>query len=398
MSMSTRQPKEAAKNVEGVADTVAQYHPQGFKYFMAKKAWYTVAGCLSLIVSFAVLLFGVGVVLILFSVMSEEETTEEIGDIDIDASDLAEDEIPAEYIPIYEEAGEEYGVPWTLLAALHRVETEFSTMGDGEEDLVSPVGAEGHIQFMPCSWVGWGHSSCGGLGAGDIPEDELTDLDAIDDHGGFAVDGSGDGEADPYDIEDAVHSAANYIAEQGAADGDLEEAVFAYNGADWYVDDVMGYMEAYTDGGAEAVEMDGGDGVEAGPEVAEDAIDEGKELVGDTPYVWGGGRTANSRSNHEFDCSSFVHYIFDENGVELGDYQSVTTDSLVQAGESVDEDDMQRGDLVFFDTYKENGHVGLYLGDGEYLGSQSSTGVEVESMDDGYWEDTFNGNIRRVAG
>ena len=36
--------------------------------------------------------------------------------------------IPAEYIPIYMKAGEQYNVPWTLLAAHHRVETRFSTM------------------------------------------------------------------------------------------------------------------------------------------------------------------------------------------------------------------------------------------------------------------------------
>lgn len=360
----------------------------------SKTMIYTVVGCIPLLLGLGVLGFGLAVIVPFMTIVNEEET-EEIGDID--ASDLAEDEIPAEYIPIYEEAGEAYGVPWTLLAAVHRVETVFSTIADEDGNMESHVGAIGDFQFMPCSWVGWGHPTCSGLGAGDIPEDELTDLDAIDEHGGFAVDGSGNGEADPYDMEDAVHSAANYLAEQGAADGDLEEAVFAYNGADWYVDDVMGYMEAYTDGGAEAVELDSGS-AEAGPEVAEDAIDEGADLVGDTPYVWGGGRTANSRSNHEFDCSSFIHYIFDENGLELGDYQSVTTDSLVQAGESVDADDRQRGDLVFFDTYKENGHVGVYLGDGEYLGSQSSTGVEVESLEDGYWEDTFNGNVRRVAG
>ncbi|MEK4699979.1 hypothetical protein MKX47_10305 [Solibacillus sp. FSL R7-0668] len=53
--------------------------------------------------------------------------------------------IPIEYIPIYVAAEEKYGVPWTLLAAHHRVETRFSTM----KTLVSPVGAEGHLQVRP---------------------------------------------------------------------------------------------------------------------------------------------------------------------------------------------------------------------------------------------------------
>ena len=54
-------------------------------------------------------------------------------------------EIPIEYIPVYVAAEEKYGVPWTLLAAHHRVETRFSTM----KKLVSPVGAEGHMQVRP---------------------------------------------------------------------------------------------------------------------------------------------------------------------------------------------------------------------------------------------------------
>lgn len=77
-------------------------------------------------------------------------------------------EIPIEYIPVYVEAEQKYGVPWTLLAAHHRVETRFSSM----KSLVSPVGAEGHMQFMPCTFVGWKHPSCKGLGQGEISEKE----------------------------------------------------------------------------------------------------------------------------------------------------------------------------------------------------------------------------------
>jgi cell wall-associated NlpC family hydrolase len=38
---------------------------------------------------------------------------------------------------------------------------------------------------------------------------------------------------------------------------------------------------------------------------------------------------------------------------------------------------MQPGDLVFFNTYKKDGHVGIYIGNGKFIGSQSSTGVEI---------------------
>ncbi|HZG73826.1 MAG TPA: lytic transglycosylase domain-containing protein [Chondromyces sp.] len=150
-------------------------------------------------------------------------------------------EVPEEFIPIYKAAEAEYGVPWELLAAHHRVETKFSTM----DPMISPVGAEGHMQFMPCTFVGWSHPSCGGLGKGNIPEDEKTDPSVIAKYGGYGVDANGDGKADPFDIEDAIFSAANYLRSNGAADGEVERAVFAYNRSDKYVEDVLFYVEEY---------------------------------------------------------------------------------------------------------------------------------------------------------
>ena len=149
--------------------------------------------------------------------------------------------IPEEYISIYKAASEAYGVPWTLLAAHHRIETRFSTM----DPLLSPVGAEGHMQFMPCTFVGWSHPSCGGLGQGDIPEADKTNPEVIKRYGGYGVDANGDGIADPYDIEDAIFSTANYLARSGAADGDYEEAIFEYNRSEKYVQDVLGFFNEF---------------------------------------------------------------------------------------------------------------------------------------------------------
>ncbi|MGD6803772.1 lytic transglycosylase domain-containing protein [Rossellomorea aquimaris] len=181
-----------------------------------------------------ILLIPIAVLLLYFIVYGGFLTYQEL-------SDEAKEEIPSEYIPIYKEASEKYGVPWNLLAAHHRVETKFSQM----ETMVSPVGAEGHMQFMPCTFIGWSHPTCGGLGEGDIPDDELTDPGMIAKYGGYGVDANCDGRADPWDIEDAVHSAANYLASNGAADGDIERAVFAYNHSEEYVEDVLYYAERY---------------------------------------------------------------------------------------------------------------------------------------------------------
>lgn len=149
--------------------------------------------------------------------------------------------IPEEYIPIYKAAAEEYGIPWTLLAAHHRIETRFSTM----DTLLSPAGAEGHMQFMPCTFVGWGYPGCEGLGKGNIPDKDKTDPAIIKKYGGYGVDANGDGIADPFDIEDAVFSAAHYLSKSGAADGEIEKAIFHYNHSDKYVEDVLWFFNEF---------------------------------------------------------------------------------------------------------------------------------------------------------
>lgn len=53
--------------------------------------------------------------------------------------------------------------------------------------------------------------------------------------------------------------------------------------------------------------------------------------------------------------------------------------------------------MVFFDTYKKDGHVGIYVGNGKFIGAQSSTGVAEVDMTKGYWKEKFSGHVRRVA-
>lgn len=149
--------------------------------------------------------------------------------------------IPEEYIPIYMEAAEKYQIPWTLLAAEHRVETRFSTMST----LVSPVGAEGHMQFMPCTFVGWDHPTCNGLGQGKIPEEDKTNPKVIAKYGGYGVDANNDGKADPFDIEDSIFSAANFLSKAGAKEGDLKKAIYQYNHDEKYVEDVLYFYHQY---------------------------------------------------------------------------------------------------------------------------------------------------------
>ncbi|MBU5210362.1 MULTISPECIES: lytic transglycosylase domain-containing protein [Heyndrickxia] len=149
--------------------------------------------------------------------------------------------VPTQYLPIYKAAEKKYGVPWYVLAAHHRVETRFSTM----DPMISPVGAEGPMQFMPCTFVGWSHPTCTGKGVGNIPEKEKEDPVVIHKYGGYGVDANGDGKADIWDLEDAVFSAANYLSQNGAAEGNLKQAIYSYNHSEDYVNEVLHYARLY---------------------------------------------------------------------------------------------------------------------------------------------------------
>lgn len=105
------------------------------------------------------------------------------------------------------------------------------------------------MQFMPCSWIGWGYPSCGGLGDLDVSWSTLSDLSTIKEYGGFGVDGDGDGKADPRNPTDAIFAAASYLAANGADEGMIEEAVFAYNHSNEYVSDVLEYSDLYVESG-----------------------------------------------------------------------------------------------------------------------------------------------------
>ncbi|XQY91379.1 coiled-coil domain-containing protein [Metabacillus sp. HB246100] len=125
----------------------------------------------------------------------------------------------------------------------------------------------------------------------------------------------------------------------------------------------------------------------------DDLITAGYKYIGNSVYVFGGGRNSYDVANGRFDCSGFVHWAFSTVGVSVG----ASTDSLKYAGKQVPTNQMQPGDLVFFNTYKTDGHVGIYVGGGKFIGSQSSTGVAIANMSSGYWANKFNGRVVRVS-
>ncbi|HAM81787.1 NlpC/P60 family protein [Ornithinibacillus bavariensis] len=124
----------------------------------------------------------------------------------------------------------------------------------------------------------------------------------------------------------------------------------------------------------------------AGSNAAQIAINAGYPHLG-TPYVWAG------KGPGGFDCSGFVSWAYRQAGISLPS----STAAMQNSGTKVSYSDIRPGDLVFFNTYKTNGHVGIYVGNGKFIGAQNSTGLAVADMTSGYWKNHFSGHVRRVV-
>ncbi len=132
-------------------------------------------------------------------------------------SELAEAEIPARYLSLYQRAAQRYGLDWAILAGIGKVECDHGRDPDPScthENAVNSAGAGGPAQFLASTWSRYG------------------------------VDGDGDGRIDRWDPTDAVFGMANYLHASGAP-GDYRKAIFAYNHAGWYVSEVEHWASLY---------------------------------------------------------------------------------------------------------------------------------------------------------
>jgi cell wall-associated NlpC family hydrolase len=97
-----------------------------------------------------------------------------------------------------------------------------------------------------------------------------------------------------------------------------------------------------------------------------------------------------------FDCSGFVGHVFREG---LGVYLPHNAKQISKTGEVIAKQEMQPGDLVFFNTMRRAfSHVGIYLGDNKFIHSPRTGGsVRVEDMTESYWRKRFDGARRIVT-
>ncbi len=133
-------------------------------------------------------------------------------------SELAVADIPADLLPVYQEAAQaSCGMPWAVLAAVGKVETDHGRSRlPGVQSGANFAGARGPMQFLAGTWAAYG------------------------------VDGDGDGARDAYNSVDAIWGAANYLCASGAGEPvRIRGAIWAYNHADWYVDKVLAQAAAY---------------------------------------------------------------------------------------------------------------------------------------------------------
>jgi hypothetical protein len=124
-------------------------------------------------------------------------------------------DIPGNYLHWIQGAGARYGLDWTVIAGIYSVETDFGRSNlPGVRSGENSAGAGGPGQFLSGTWHNYG------------------------------IDGDGDGVRDRYDPADAIPGTANLLRHNGAP-ADYRRAVFAYNHAGWYVEDVLADAARY---------------------------------------------------------------------------------------------------------------------------------------------------------
>jgi len=278
----------------------------------------------------------------------------------------AANSIPSDYLKWFQRAGLQYNVPWTILAGIGKVESDdgrTALPGVTAASVSNAFGAAGPMQIgiRGASTNSWG-------GAPIHPASTVVT--------GVATDEDGDGTASVYDPADAIAGAAKYLVAHGVQQN-AAAAVFAYNHADWYVQEVLNWASTYAAGGFTVAQVNQTGNNTAGTaatgtggqscmgnsqlasfvapnEIVSQAVNYAEEQLG-KPYLWGG------TGPDAFDCSGLTLMAYRAAGVNIPRTSQQQWKGLphVPAAKVVP------GDLVFFagsdGTRTAPGHVGIVI-------------------------------------
>lgn len=264
-------------------------------------------------------------------------------------SETARTDIPPEYLELYKKVGKETGVQWNVLAAIGKRETDHGRSKlPGVSSGTNYAGAAGPMQFLISTWGG---------------KAKIKIKPGIN---GYASDGDGDGYGDVYNPADAILGAARMLKRNGAPD-DLRRAIFVYNRATWYVDQVLEIAKRYAvtgeiglppeaDPACDIAYMDSAVG-----EVVQKILEYALAQRG-KPYRWGG------TGPDAFDCSGIIYMAYRHAGLSI----PRTTFGQWPFGVRVQPGSERAGDLVFFNagpgtSIDRPGHVGLVIAPGKMV-------------------------------
>jgi cell wall-associated NlpC family hydrolase len=277
----------------------------------------------------------------------------------------AANSIPSNYLKWFQRVGLQYNVSWTILAGIGKVESDDGrTTLPGVNSGSNSFGAAGPMQIgiQGASGNSWGGAARHAASA------------AV---GGVATDEDGDGIDSVYDPADAIAGAAKYLVEHGVQQN-AASAIFAYNHADWYVQEVLSWASTYAAGGFTVADVNqtgnntavtsatgaGGQSCTQNGQLASfvapnaivsQAVNYAQAQLG-KPYLWGG------TGPDAFDCSGLMLMAYRSAGVDI----PRTSQAQWLGLPHVPADKVVPGDLVFFagsdGTRAAPGHVGLVIG------------------------------------
>ena len=235
--------------------------------------------------------------------------------------------IPAPVKALYVAAATKYQLPWTLLAGVGMEETAH---GSATATATSTAGAQGLMQFMPATFAAYG------------------------------VDSDGDGRASIRSDADSVFAAANYLTKSGVTKGPdgVRKALYAYNHATWYVNDVLHYAHAYG-GGLVLGDPTSCAGGQGNPNLTAIPADEVAALLRWAGQQVGAAYVFGANGPDAWHCSSFTQAAYRHIGLSMPRTAGAQRDWLAAGhGTRILPGQERPGDLIFWDSYLGPNAVG----------------------------------------